>query len=167
VGVDFHLDRRRVVLLTDYHCDGHSKRREIGAHVRRSQQVARRGIAGDVGGQENSDEVLDDIVHLSKRYINDRFMPDKAIDLLDETAAHLRLDKGKTPPEVRKLQKELKLVNTRIDEAVDGEDYERAAREKTRASQIHEDAPASTPNAPAVSHAATAPSAQIAGTAGH
>ncbi|HTH72026.1 MAG TPA: ATP-dependent Clp protease ATP-binding subunit, partial [Candidatus Pristimantibacillus sp.] len=41
--------------------------------------------------------------------------------------------------EVRKLQKELKLVNTRIDEAVDGEDYERAAREKTRASQIHEE----------------------------
>lgn len=86
-----------------------------------------------------SDEVLEDIVHLSKRYINDRFMPDKAIDLLDETSAHLRLDKGKTPPEVRKLQKELKLVNTRIDEAVDGEDYERAAREKTRASQIHEE----------------------------
>ncbi len=86
-----------------------------------------------------SDEVLEDIVHLSKRYINDRFMPDKAIDLLDETSAHLRLDKGKTPPEVRKLQKELKLVNTRIDEAVDGEDYERAAREKTRASQIHDE----------------------------
>ena len=86
-----------------------------------------------------SDDVLDDIVHLSKRYINDRFMPDKAIDLLDETAAHLRLDKGKTPPEVRRLQKELKLVNSRIDDAVDGEDYERAAREKTRASQIHEE----------------------------
>jgi ATP-dependent Clp protease ATP-binding subunit ClpC len=90
-------------------------------------------------GVNVSDEVLEDIVGLAKRYINDRFMPDKAIDLLDETSAHLRLDKGKTPPEVRKLQKELKLVNTRIDEAVDGEDYERAAREKTRASQIHEE----------------------------
>ena len=86
-----------------------------------------------------SDEVLDDIVHLAKRYINDRFMPDKAIDLLDETAAHLRLDKGKTPPEVRKLQKELKLVNTRIDEAVDSEDYQKAAEYKTRASQINEE----------------------------
>jgi ATP-dependent Clp protease ATP-binding subunit ClpC len=85
------------------------------------------------------DEVLQDIVNLAKRYINDRFMPDKAIDLLDETAAHLRLDRGKTPPEVRRLQKELKLVNTRIDEAVDGEDYERAAREKTRASQINDE----------------------------
>lgn len=86
-----------------------------------------------------SDDVLDDTVILAKRYINDRFMPDKAIDLLDETAAHLRVDKGKTPPEVRKLQKELKLVNTRIEDAVDNEDYERAAKEKQRASQIHED----------------------------
>jgi len=46
-------------------------------------------------------------------------MPDKAIDLLDEASASLRVDKGKTSPEVRKLQKELKLVNSRIDEAVD------------------------------------------------
>lgn len=89
-------------------------------------------------GVKLSDEVLEDAVTLSKRYINDRFMPDKAIDLIDETAAHLRVDKGKTSPEVRKLKKELKLVNTQIDEAVDSEDYERAARSKTRASQIHE-----------------------------
>jgi ATP-dependent Clp protease ATP-binding subunit ClpC len=86
-----------------------------------------------------SDEVLTDIVNFAERYINDRFMPDKAIDLLDETAAHLRVDKGKTPPEVRKLQKELKLVNTRIDEAVEAEDYEKAARSKTRASQINDE----------------------------
>ncbi|HKU18500.1 MAG TPA: ATP-dependent Clp protease ATP-binding subunit [Candidatus Saccharimonadales bacterium] len=86
-----------------------------------------------------SDDVLDDIVALAKRYVNDRFMPDKAIDLLDETAAHLRVDKGKTSPEVRKLQKELKLVNTRIDEAVDDENYQKAAEYKTRASQINEE----------------------------
>jgi ATP-dependent Clp protease ATP-binding subunit ClpC len=83
-----------------------------------------------------SDEVLVDTVNFADRYINDRFMPDKAIDLLDETAAHLRVDKGKTPPEVRKLNNELKLVNIRIDEAVEAEDYEKAARAKTRASQI-------------------------------
>jgi ATP-dependent Clp protease ATP-binding subunit ClpC len=90
-------------------------------------------------GVKVSDEVLDDIAQLAKRYINDRFMPDKAIDLLDETAAHLRVNKVKTSPEVRKLQKELKLVNTRIDEAVDAEDYERAAQYKQRASQINEE----------------------------
>jgi ATP-dependent Clp protease ATP-binding subunit ClpC len=86
-----------------------------------------------------SDEVLIDTVHLAGRYIQDRFMPDKAIDLLDETAAHLRVDKGKTPPRVRELQKELKLVQVRIDDAVDNEDYEKAAKEKQRASQIMEE----------------------------
>ena len=87
-------------------------------------------------GVSISDDVLDDTVNFAKRYIQDRFMPDKAIDLLDETAASMRVEKGKTSPEVRKLQKELKLVNARIDEAVELEDYERAARSKTRASQI-------------------------------
>lgn len=90
-------------------------------------------------GVKISDEVLEDTVALAKRYIQDRYMPDKAIDLLDETAAHLRVDKGKTSPEVRKLQKELKLVNTRIDEAVDSENYEQAAQHKTRASQINDE----------------------------
>lgn len=82
------------------------------------------------------DDVLEETVHLAKRYINDRFMPDKAIDLLDEAAAHLRVGKGKTPPELRKLQKELKLLNVRIDDAVDAEEYQRAAEYKQRASQI-------------------------------
>jgi ATP-dependent Clp protease ATP-binding subunit ClpC len=86
-----------------------------------------------------SDEVLEDTVNLAKRYIPDRFMPDKAIDLLDETAAHIRVNKGKTPPELRRLQKELRLVNIRQEEAAEAEDYELAARFKTRASQIRED----------------------------
>lgn len=86
-----------------------------------------------------SNEVIEDTVQLAKRYIQDRFMPDKAIDLLDETAAHLRVSRGKTSPEIRNLQKELKLVNAQIDEAVDTEDYERAARSKTRASQIQKE----------------------------
>ncbi len=90
-------------------------------------------------GVKVSDDVLEDTVTLAKRYINDRFMPDKAIDLLDETAAHLRVDKGVTPPEVRKLQKELKLVNSRRERAADNEDYEKAAKYKQRASQISDD----------------------------
>lgn len=90
-------------------------------------------------GVKLSDEVLEDAVVMAKRYIADRFMPDKAIDLIDETSAYLRVDRGKTSPEVRELQKEIKLVNTRIDEAVEAEDYERAARYKTRASQIAEE----------------------------
>jgi ATP-dependent Clp protease ATP-binding subunit ClpC len=93
----------------------------------------------DFHGVKLSDEVLEDAVTLAKRYVNDRYMPDKAIDLIDETSAHLRIDKGKTSPRVRELQKELKLVNARIEEAVDAEDYERAAKAKTRASQINEE----------------------------
>jgi ATP-dependent Clp protease ATP-binding subunit ClpC len=98
-----------------------------------------RGHYESFHGVKLSDDVLEDAVNLAKRYINDRYMPDKAIDLIDETSAHLRVDKGKTTPEVRKLQKELKLVNARIDEAVEVEDYELAAQHKTRASQISEE----------------------------
>ncbi len=86
-----------------------------------------------------SDEVLEDTAVLAKRYVNDRFMPDKAIDLLDETAAYLKVDKGKTPPEIRKLQKELQLVNIQKDDAADNQDYELAAKLKQRAIQINED----------------------------
>lgn len=90
-------------------------------------------------GVKASDEVIEDTVTLAKRYINDRFMPDKAIDLLDETAAHLRIDKGRTSPEVRKLKKEQKLLNNRIEDAVDAKDYERAAKHKQRLVQIAEE----------------------------
>jgi len=82
------------------------------------------------------DEVIEDTVNLAKRYINDRFMPDKAIDLLDEAAAYLRVDRGKTPPEVRKIQKELRLITMRTEEAADNEDYQKAAEYKQKASQL-------------------------------
>ena len=83
-----------------------------------------------------SDEVIEDTVRFAKRYINDRFMPDKAIDLMDEASAHLRVDKGKTPPELRDAQKELRLLHLRIEDAAASEDYEAAARYKTKASQL-------------------------------
>ncbi len=85
------------------------------------------------------DELIDNTVALAKRYINDRFMPDKAIDLLDETAAHVRVDKGKTPPKVRDLRKQLQLVNLQREEAAEAEDYERAAVLKTKASRTQEE----------------------------
>lgn len=90
-------------------------------------------------GVKITDEVLEDTVNLADRYINDRFMPDKAIDLLDETAAHIRIDKGRTPPELRQYRKELKLINTKIEDAVENEDYEQAAKYKQRASQLNAD----------------------------
>ncbi|HEU5187740.1 MAG TPA: ATP-dependent Clp protease ATP-binding subunit, partial [Candidatus Saccharimonadales bacterium] len=88
-------------------------------------------------GVEVADEVLADIAYLAKRYVSDRFMPDKAIDLLDETAALVRVDRGKAPVELRKLTRELKNITQRMEEAVEAEDYERAAHYKTRLSQIN------------------------------
>ena len=90
-------------------------------------------------GVKIANEVLQDAVMLSKRYIQDRFLPDKAIDLIDEAAAHIRVAKVKTSPEVRRLNKELQLVNLKKDEASDNEDYQLAAHFKTRASQIMEE----------------------------
>ncbi len=86
-----------------------------------------------------SDEVLEEAVTLAKRYIHDRYMPDKAIDLIDEASAHLRISKLKYSPKIRSLQKELRLLSNRIENSVDTEDYERAARYKTKASQINEE----------------------------
>jgi ATP-dependent Clp protease ATP-binding subunit ClpC len=88
-------------------------------------------------GVEVADEVITDIANLAKRYINDRYMPDKAIDVLDETASQVKVERGKSPIEVRKLTRELKAVTDRMEEAVEAEDYERAAQYKTRMSQIN------------------------------
>ncbi|MCA9350079.1 ATP-dependent Clp protease ATP-binding subunit [Candidatus Nomurabacteria bacterium] len=85
-----------------------------------------------------SDEVLEDAVYFADRFIQDRFMPDKAIDLIDEAAALLRVDKGKTPSEYRNLLKEIKLLTMRRDDAVENEDYEKAARYKQKISSAQE-----------------------------
>lgn len=86
-----------------------------------------------------SDEIIEDAVRFAKRYINDRFMPDKAIDLIDEASAHVRVGRGKTPPELRKAQKELRLLQVRIEDAAIAEDYETAAVLKTKASRLSEE----------------------------
>ncbi|HEX4662188.1 MAG TPA: ATP-dependent Clp protease ATP-binding subunit, partial [Candidatus Saccharimonadales bacterium] len=89
-------------------------------------------------GVEISDEVLQDAAYLAKRYINDRFMPDKAIDVVDEAATRVRVIRGKSPQELRKVTRELKALTERMEEAVSSEDYERAAHYKTRISQLNQ-----------------------------
>lgn len=83
-----------------------------------------------------SDEVLEDAVYMADRYVSERFMPDKAIDVIDEAAALVRVKKGRKPSKVRDFTKQLKNLNEKMDEAVAAEDYERAALYKTRISQI-------------------------------
>ncbi len=74
-----------------------------------------------------SDEAIEAAVKLSVRYIGDRFLPDKAIDLVDEAASKLRIE-GFTPTgEVKELEAELKKTVSEKDEAIVSEDYEKAA----------------------------------------
>lgn len=85
------------------------------------------------------DEVIGEAVKLSKRYINDRFLPDKAIDVLDEAAAKLRVDKGgRASVETKKLHRELRSLSKKMDDAVDREDYEQAAKLKTQVSILEQ-----------------------------
>lgn len=88
-------------------------------------------------GVEVADELLEDMAYLAKRYINDRFMPDKAIDVLDETAAQVKVDRGRMPRETRKLTHELKEITAKMERAVEEQNYEQAALFKTRMSQIN------------------------------
>lgn len=83
-----------------------------------------------------SDEVIEHVVYMADRYISERFMPDKAIDVLDEASALVRVRSGRKPSKLRDLAKQLKNLNEKMDEAVAGEDYERAALYKTRISQL-------------------------------
>jgi ATP-dependent Clp protease ATP-binding subunit ClpC len=85
-----------------------------------------------------TDEVIEDAVYMADRYINERFMPDKAIDVIDEAAARVRVKSGHKPSKVRDYMKQLKGLNEKMEEAVAAEDYERAALYKTRISQLNE-----------------------------
>jgi ATP-dependent Clp protease ATP-binding subunit ClpC len=79
-----------------------------------------------------TDEAIEAAVKLSERYINDRFLPDKAIDVMDEAASALRLEateKGIVSPVlISDLEKELADLQTKKEAAANAEDYERAAK---------------------------------------
>lgn len=87
-------------------------------------------------GVSISDEVIEDAVYMAERYVSDRFMPDKAIDVIDEAAALVRVKHGRKPSKVRDFTRQLKNLNEKMEEAVVAEDYERAALYKTRISQL-------------------------------
>jgi ATP-dependent Clp protease ATP-binding subunit ClpC len=79
-----------------------------------------------------SDQAIIQAVKLSKRYINDRFLPDKAIDLIDEASSLIRLKKGNISKELGKLRKELVLTIEEKDLAVANQAYDYAARLQAR-----------------------------------
>jgi len=74
-----------------------------------------------------TDDALQAAVDLSDRYINDRFLPDKAIDLMDEAASRVRIQSFTMPPDVKALEKKLEQLSKEKEEAVQHQDFEKAA----------------------------------------
>jgi ATP-dependent Clp protease ATP-binding subunit ClpC len=77
-----------------------------------------------------TDEALVAAAELSERYVTDRFLPDKAIDLVDEAASKVRIDMFSQPPELKQMDARIKQLNDDMELAVQKQDYERAARMK-------------------------------------
>ena len=103
-----------------------------------------------------SDSALEAAVIMSQRYITDRFLPDKAIDLVDEAAARLRLSRCKASPEIKALQQQLSDLGAKKQQAVNEQDFlgaaalheqENALQSKLNALQLglHEDQILNTP----------------------
>jgi ATP-dependent Clp protease ATP-binding subunit ClpC len=83
-----------------------------------------------------SDEAIHASAELADRYITDRFMPDKAIDLLDEAAAEVRMRATMPPVDVKRIEEEIAELESQKEEAVRRENYEEAAGHKQRIEQL-------------------------------
>jgi len=77
---------------------------------------------------EYADEALEAAVYLSNRYIPDRFLPDKAIDLIDEAGARVKLRNSSMPEEMVRTQRKIQVIDDRIDSAISSREFEKAAR---------------------------------------
>ncbi len=86
-----------------------------------------------------SDEALEAAARLSQRYISDRYLPDKAIDLIDEAASKLRIDTESAPPEVKSLEQRLKQLTNEEEAALQRQDYEHAAQLKSERLRLEEE----------------------------
>ena len=87
-----------------------------------------------------SDEAIDAAVNLSSRYINDRFLPDKAIDLMDEAASRVRMRSRTMPAEIQTIEKRVNALQSEKESAIQAQDFEQAAllrdREKEQRAEL-------------------------------
>ncbi|MEN9228457.1 MAG: ATP-dependent Clp protease ATP-binding subunit [Gloeomargarita sp. GMQP_bins_120] len=83
-----------------------------------------------------TDEALRAAAKLADRYISDRFLPDKAIDLIDEAGSRVRLINSQLPPAAKELDKELRQILRQKDDAVRAQDFERAGELRDREIEI-------------------------------
>lgn len=86
-----------------------------------------------------TDESIDAAVRLSDRYISDRFLPDKAIDLIDEAASKVRLQSFTVPPNLKELENRLEEVRKEKDSAVQSQEFEKAASLRDKEQKIREE----------------------------
>ena len=85
-----------------------------------------------------TDDAIREAAHLSDRYIADRFLPDKAIDLLDEAASKMRIEATMLPPDLRDMERTLQELAREGAAAVQAQDYERAAQLKEQTDKIQQ-----------------------------
>jgi len=85
------------------------------------------------------DGALEAAARLSQRYISDRYLPDKAIDLIDEAASKLRIDTESAPPEVKSLEQRLKQLVNEEEAALQRQDYEHAAQLKSERLRLEDE----------------------------
>ncbi|HLV08906.1 MAG TPA: ATP-dependent Clp protease ATP-binding subunit [Halanaerobiales bacterium] len=83
-----------------------------------------------------SDESIKASVDLSHRYISDRFLPDKAIDLIDEAASRVRLNNNTRPPEMKDLTRKLEEIRKEKESAVKNQEFEKAAELRDQEKEI-------------------------------
>ncbi len=83
-----------------------------------------------------TDEAIKAAVTMSQRYINDRFLPDKAIDLIDEAASRVRMESLTAPPDLKALEGNLEAVTKEKDEAVRSQNFEKAAKMRDEESKL-------------------------------
>lgn len=74
-----------------------------------------------------SDEAIETAVNLAHRYISDRFLPDKAVDLIDEAGARLRIKRMTAPPEIKMLEERIAKIKGEKEEAIAANEFEKAA----------------------------------------
>src|ERR671929_293164 len=79
-----------------------------------------------------TDEAIESAVYLSNRYIPDRFLPDKAIDLLDEAGAKVKLRQATLPSEMTDIQRRIKFIVARMESAISSKDFEKAEHYKNQ-----------------------------------
>ncbi len=84
-----------------------------------------------------TDDAIKAAVKFSARYINDRFLPDKAIDLIDEAASRVKIKNFTAPPDLKELEDKVKQLSLEKAEAVNTQDFERAARLRDEENEIN------------------------------